>query len=121
MKKLLILLSLITPLTYAQDSIQLTCINGNINKIKTTADCQAHIEALKAIPKPNCLYGTTRSATVKIMMEAKKNSCIVESSPNVAKTGAIRQRVFNYTSNQDIGKLKQYIDIYNQEIGLKAN
>lgn len=120
MKKLLILLTLITPISYAQDSIQLTCVNGNIKKIKTTAECQTHIEALKAIPKPNCLYGSTVSASVKIMMEAKKSSCVIDSSP-ITSNKVIKQKVFNYTSHQDIGKLKQYIDTYNEEIGLKAN
>jgi hypothetical protein len=121
MKKLLILLTLITPFSHAQESIQLTCINGNINKLKTTAECQTHIEALKAIPTPNCLYIITVSASLKIMMEAKKNSCVIEAPKVKTASSGVNQRVFNIRTGEDLGKLKQYIDAYNEEIGLKAN
>jgi len=120
MKQLILLTLLLTPMVYAQESLQLACINGNINKIKTETNCQSYIEEIKTIVQPNCMYSSTLATTTKIMKEAKKNNCVIEAPKNV-RNAQPTQRVFNYSSEADVGRLLQYIDAYNEEIGLKAN
>ncbi len=117
MKQFIFLALLFTPIAYAQDSLKTTCINKNIERIKTQTECQSYIEEIKAIKQPNCMYSSTISATTKIMTEAKKNSCVIE-PPVVKRTSGATQRVFNYSSTADLNKLKQYIEAYNEEIGL---
>jgi len=63
------------------------------------------------------MYSSKVSVTSKIMSEAKKNSCVIE-PPVVKQSRGPTQRVFNYSSTADLERLKQYIEAYNEEIGL---
>lgn len=118
--KLLLILSLLTPHVYAQNILKMACINNNIKTIETTSKCQIYIEELKAIKEPNCYYSETVSASTKIMNEAKKNNCIVNSSiRNINKQKP--SIVFDYTSEADIVGLMEAINEYNDDNEPKAN
>jgi hypothetical protein len=120
MKKLILLTLLFNPIAYAQESLQLACVKNNINKIKKESQCQTYSEQLNSLKKPNCLYASTISDTVKIMKEAQNSKCIIETPtpPKIVKNGRGAVKVFNYKSEADIGRLIQYIEAYND---LEAN